>query len=446
MARKPRPVDPTAGPLQEFAHDLRMLREKAGNPTYRSLAQSAGFGATALGEAAGGVRFPSLDVTLAYVGACGGDTAEWEVRWRQVDRLLSEPVDVGQGADERHGEGETEGEDEAADGGDAEGTVEAGAADGGEDGDGAVAEPAAPAAPADPAPPPSRSRSPRSWRSLRSRPSWRSWPARAAVGVVLVLIAGVAVLVSNTTGHGPAPKSTADVDHTCPAFTEAGAFEGETYLPQTAVRTGPSTSARLVRNLPPSCWMQFTGYCLGAVVLDRNDVGQPLPDERWFEIEGGDLVSSAVIHGNPPAGLRPNTCPGSIAAPKSISLGIVADPNVLGWAILSAHGSGVRITGYAAYFAPNDTPGTAPDWHEIGAPSSSTTGDGFNVPWQFGKAGQAPGTAATLVVAAACLAGDAPTDVTDAIQVVPANPATAKPALLPAATLAKAATAACAIP
>ena len=400
MARKPRPVDPTAGPVQEFAHDLRMLREKAGNPTYRSLAQSAGFGATTLGEAAGGVRFPSLDVTLAYVGACGGDTAAWEERWLQVNRLLSEPAGADQGADE----------------------------------DEAVAEPAAPALPADPGSPPRRRRLPTSWR------------ARAAIGVVLVLIAGVAVLVSNPTGRSTAPESTADVDHTCPTFAGKGAFTGETYLPQTAVRTGPSTSARLIRNLPPSCWMQFTGYCLGAVVLDRNDVGQALPDERWFEIEGGNLVSSAVIHGNPPAGLRPNTCPGSIAEPTSISVGIVADPNVLGWAVLSAHGTGVRITGYAAYFAPNDAPGTAPDWHEIGEPSSSPTDDGFNVPWQFGKAGQAPGSTATLVVAAACLAGGAPTDVTDAIEVVPANPATAKPAVIPAATLAKAAAAACTIP
>jgi hypothetical protein len=399
MARKPRPVDPTAGPLQEFAHNLRILREKAGNPTYRSLAQSAGFGATTLGEAAGGVRFPSLDVTLAYVGACGGDTAEWEERWQQVDSLLSAPAAEDQDADETE------------------------------------AEPESPALPADPAPPPSR----RHWLP-------RSWRARAAIAVALVLIAGAAILVTNSTSRGAAPKNTADVDHTCPTFAGSGAFHGETYLPQTAVRTAPSTSAQLVRNVPPSCWLQFTGYCLGAVVLDRNDVGQALPDERWFEIEGGNLVSSAVIHGNPPAAMRPNSCPGSVAEPKSITVGIVADPNVLGWAILSAHGIGVLITGYAAFFAPADAPGTAPDWHEIGEPTSSPTGDGFNVPWTFGKAGQASGTAATLVVAAACLAGDAPTDVTNAVQVVPANPATAKPAVLPAAALAKAAAVACAIP
>lgn len=398
MARKPRPVDPTAGPLQEFAHDLRMLREKAGNPTYRSLAQKAGFGATTLGEAAGGVRFPSLDVTLAYVGACSGDAAAWEERWQEVNRLLSGPV-------EEVGEA-----DQAAQ---------------------------APALPADPPPTPEASR----WGWSRT---W--WPGRVALGGALVLVAGAAVLLS---GVGSSPASpgaapgTVNVDETCPTFSEAGAFKGETYLGQTAVRTEPSTSAELVKNVPRSCWLQFTGYCLGAVVLDRNDVGQALPDERWFEIVGGNLMASAVVHGEPPASMQPNSCPGSVAGPTSISVGVVSDANAPGWAMLSAHGAGVRITGYAAYFAPVDAPGTAADWHEIGVPTSA---DGFNVPWTLDKAGEAPSSTSTLVVATACLAGDAPTSVTNAVQVVPSNPATAKPVSLSAAMLAKAAAVACAIP
>ena len=407
MARKPRPVDPTAGPLQEFAHDLRALREKAGNPTYRSLAQKAGFGATTLGEAAGGVRFPSLDVTLAYVGACSGDVVAWEERWQQVNCLLSSAVVE----DQAPGEAEIQ--------------------------------PIASAFPSDPEPDARRSL----WAWLRT-----SWSARVALGTALLIATGAAILLSEAgsspASRGAAPEKTVDVDHTCPTFSKPGAFKGETYLGQTAVRTGPSTAAGLVKNVPAGCWLQFTGYCLGAVVLDRNDVGQALPDERWFEIEGGDLMSSAVVHGNPPAAMKPNSCPGSIPGPSSISLGIVADPEVPGWAILSAHGTGVRITGYAAYFAPVDAPGTAPDWHEIGAPTSppTATADGFDVPWKFGLAGEAPSTTATLVVATACLAGDAPTGVIDAVQVVPANPKTAKPVVLSPAMLAKAAAAACAIP
>lgn len=84
MARRPRPVDPTAGPIQAFAHDLRELREKAGGPTYRVLARRAGYSAATLSEAARGQRRPSLDVTLAYVGACGGDLNEWRLRWHDL--------------------------------------------------------------------------------------------------------------------------------------------------------------------------------------------------------------------------------------------------------------------------------------------------------------------------------------------------------------------------
>ena len=409
MARKPRPVDPTAGPLQEFAHDLRALREKAGNPTYRSLAQKAGFGATTLGEAAGGVRFPSLDVTLAYVGACSGDTGAWEERWHQVNQLLSGAAVEDQAPDEP-------------------GT-----------------EPSASVSPPDAEPDAEPDPRGSAWVWLRT-----SWAARVVLGAALLVVAGTAVLLSGA-GSSPAspaaaPRSTPNVDQTCPTFGKPGAFSGETYLGQSAVRTGPSTAAHLVKNVPAGCWLQFTGYCLGAVVNDRNDVGQPIPDERWFEIEGGDLISSAVVHDNPPAAMQPSSCPGSIPGPSSISLGIVADPAMPGWAILSAHGTGVRITGYAAYFAPVDAPGTAPDWHEIGAPTTAPTADGFDVPWRFGLAGEAPGTTPTLVVAAACLAGDAPTGVANAVQVVPSNPASAKPVNLSTETLAKAAAAACATP
>jgi hypothetical protein len=400
MARKPRPVDPTAGPLQEFAHDLRALRENAGNPTYRNLARKAGFGATTLGEAAGGVRFPSLDVTLAYVGACDGDVAAWRERWHRVERELSSVAAEKQASDDL------------------------------EEIPGVSPSPAHP--------------EPTSWRSRRGR--WRaSWRVRLAAGSALVILAVVVTLIStNPTSRGAAPGKTVSVDQTCPTFAKPGAFDGETYMVQTAVRTAPRTGAHLVKNVPASCRLQFTGYCLGAVVHDHNDIGQALPDSRWFELEGGDLISSAVIHGNPPATMRPNSCPGSVPAPKSIALGVVADPDVPGWAVLSAHGDGLLITGYAAYFAPVDAPGTAPDWHEIGAPTSTSAG--FDVPWIFGKAGEAPDSAPILVVAAACLAADAPTTVTDAVQVVPENPATAKPATLSAATLAKAAAAACAIP
>ncbi|MFE7135339.1 hypothetical protein ACFVIM_31215 [Streptomyces sp. NPDC057638] len=86
MGRRERPVDPTAGPVQRFACELRGLRRAAGGATYRDLAARAGYSAVTLARAAGGERLPSLPVTLAYAGACGGDLTEWELRWRRAAR------------------------------------------------------------------------------------------------------------------------------------------------------------------------------------------------------------------------------------------------------------------------------------------------------------------------------------------------------------------------
>ncbi len=55
-----------------------------GNPGYRQLAGRAGYSAASLANAAGGRQLPSLAVTLAFVQACDGDTAEWERRWRHA--------------------------------------------------------------------------------------------------------------------------------------------------------------------------------------------------------------------------------------------------------------------------------------------------------------------------------------------------------------------------
>ncbi|MFC3453848.1 helix-turn-helix domain-containing protein [Amycolatopsis speibonae] len=77
-------MDPGDDPLLEFAADLRRLREKAGNPTYRELGRRAHYSAGTLSEAAGGKKMPSLAVTLAYVRACEGPEAEWEARWHDV--------------------------------------------------------------------------------------------------------------------------------------------------------------------------------------------------------------------------------------------------------------------------------------------------------------------------------------------------------------------------
>ncbi len=85
MGRPERPIDPAAGPLQRFAHDLRVLRRAAGGLSYREMSRQAHYSRTALSQAASGEELPSLTVTLAYVEACGGDPAEWEARWHAVE-------------------------------------------------------------------------------------------------------------------------------------------------------------------------------------------------------------------------------------------------------------------------------------------------------------------------------------------------------------------------
>ncbi|MFD9701188.1 hypothetical protein [Lentzea sp. NPDC059081] len=97
MARGESPLVEGDGPLLDFARDLRLLREKAGKPTYRVLSGRAHYSEAALSQAAAGRKLPSLDVTLAYVRACSGDADEWEARWHEVRTALEppEPPDLG---------------------------------------------------------------------------------------------------------------------------------------------------------------------------------------------------------------------------------------------------------------------------------------------------------------------------------------------------------------
>src|SRR6185437_2241512 len=87
MGRLERPLNPEAGEIERFAADLRALRERAGQPTYRGLALRAHYAVSTLSQAAAGNRLPTLEVALAYVRACGADEAaqqEWCRRWQQL--------------------------------------------------------------------------------------------------------------------------------------------------------------------------------------------------------------------------------------------------------------------------------------------------------------------------------------------------------------------------
>lgn len=82
---------PAAISVAAFAAQLRELRDRAGRPSYRRLAQLAHYSHTALSQAAAGQSLPSLAVTQAFVRACGGDVEEWSARWREVDQAVRPP-------------------------------------------------------------------------------------------------------------------------------------------------------------------------------------------------------------------------------------------------------------------------------------------------------------------------------------------------------------------
>jgi hypothetical protein len=92
VPRPERPLELDGTALVEFAVDLRRLRQEAGGPSYRELGRRGGYSATTLAEAAGGRRFPSLEVTLAYVRACDGDVELWERRWHSLAAELNATV------------------------------------------------------------------------------------------------------------------------------------------------------------------------------------------------------------------------------------------------------------------------------------------------------------------------------------------------------------------
>lgn len=50
--------------------------------TYQQLAAESHFCTSVLSSAANGKRLPTVEVTRAYVQACGGSVPEWLYRWK----------------------------------------------------------------------------------------------------------------------------------------------------------------------------------------------------------------------------------------------------------------------------------------------------------------------------------------------------------------------------
>jgi transcriptional regulator with XRE-family HTH domain len=85
VGRPEKVLRPEDGPLQRFAYELRQLRDRDGDRlSYREIAALTRYSISTLTQATRGERLPTLEVTLAYVTACHGDTEVWRRRWYQL--------------------------------------------------------------------------------------------------------------------------------------------------------------------------------------------------------------------------------------------------------------------------------------------------------------------------------------------------------------------------
>ncbi|WP_329107484.1 helix-turn-helix domain-containing protein [Micromonospora sp. NBC_01699] len=410
-------MDPTAGPLSSFAYELRKLRAETGNLTYRRLAGLAGYSPSTLSAAASGTRQPSLDVVLAYVGACGGDTAQWRQRWLDLDAALraaaptaasdppTAPTETGPAESGEQPQPATPEQPAPLPAADAEiPTTDPGRAD---------AEPGnpgrPPAEPTDPGQADGHGGVPR-------RRKVRRWLALA--GVAVAGLAGTAAVVPSMTGvrwpsgaepTAHAPTTAPTTATACPPPAANPTFTAVTYGSGAHVRGEPRRDTRIMFTLPPGCTVGFTGYCLGEKISDST---AHTPDVRWFALAGGGYVASGVVHGNPPADLGPSRCAGDRPGPASITLMIAPDTSGPDRLRVSATGTHLEIVGFAAYYA--DDPALPADrrWHQLALTGTATPA--FEVTWPLDRLPARPGPGDGIPVAAvACLGGGAPTDVVD---------------------------------
>jgi transcriptional regulator with XRE-family HTH domain len=87
MPRPELPLERDGSPVREFAYWLRDIRRRS-DLTYEQLSKRTGYSRSTLQEALSGKRLPTLQVTLAITGACGGDRTDWADYWSQMHRAI----------------------------------------------------------------------------------------------------------------------------------------------------------------------------------------------------------------------------------------------------------------------------------------------------------------------------------------------------------------------
>lgn len=75
-----------------FAQALSDVRQAAGQPSFRQMAQTSGcISHATLHEATRGKRLPTWEATEQFLIACGVDPHPWREQWRRANRLVSRP-------------------------------------------------------------------------------------------------------------------------------------------------------------------------------------------------------------------------------------------------------------------------------------------------------------------------------------------------------------------
>jgi hypothetical protein len=181
-----------------------------------------------------------------------------------------------------------------------------------------------------------------------------------------------------------------------------------TYGAGARVRSGASRDQPVVFTIPVNCTVGFDGFCLGQKVHDSTGSA---PDLRWFKLGDGNVVSSAVIHGNPPTALKPSRCDHDRPGPDAVTLSVSLDPAQPGGLTLEANGSNVDLVGFAASYAPASDQTSGRRWHQVAF--TETIGSRSSTVLRGDQLGNVRPDGQVVVAAAACLGGEGPTDVVD---------------------------------